>query len=306
MDALAGMAVYAKVVEAHGFSAAARELGMSKSAVSKQVAALEARLGARLLNRTTRRLSLTDAGAVFHDRCLRLLADAEEAAAAVGSLQAEPRGLLRVNAPMSFGILHLAPAVPEFAARHPDITVDLTLNDRVVDLVEEGYDVAVRIARLPDSTLVARRLAPSRRLLCASPDYLARHGVPQRPADLKGHNCLLYTSATTRPEDWRFTGPDGEVSVRVSGTLRANNGDVLRAAAVAGLGLALLPSFLAGPDLCAGRLRAVMPDYGDDGGAVYAVYPGGRYLSAKVRAFVDFLAARFGPRPYWEPEAPSE
>jgi len=302
MDRLSEMAVFAKVVEVHGFSAAARVLGISKSAVSKHVAALEDRLGARLLNRTTRRLSLTAAGAIFYEHSARLLAEADAAEAAVTDLHTRPRGLLRVNAPMSFGILHLAPAIPGFTALYPDVQIELALNDRIVDLVDEGFDVAVRIARLPESSLVARRLAPSRGVLCGAPEYFRRHGVPHHPRDLQAHNCLRYTYRQAPPDEWWFRGPDGEVSVRVSGSLRANNGDALRAAALAGLGIAVLPSFIVGPDLAAGRLQAVLTDYDGAAASIYAVYPAGRHLPIKVRAFVDFLAARFGPVPYWEPE----
>ncbi len=299
MDRLDAMAAFVKVVDTQGFSAAARALGVSKSLVSKYVASLEDRLGARLLNRTTRRLSLTDAGAAYYERCLRVLAETEEADRVVGRLQGEARGVLRINAPMSFGVLHLASALPDFARRHPELTVDLTLNDRLVDLVDEGYDVAVRIAPLADSRLVARRLAPSRRVVCGAPDYFARHGEPRHPGDLARHNCLIYTYAAV--EDWRLVGPKGAVSVRVNGRLRANNGEALLAALRAGLGVAMLPTFIVGPDLAAGRLRAVLTDWVDDAASVYAVYPHRRHLSTKVRLFVDFLAERFGPRPYWEP-----
>ncbi|MBF0307326.1 MAG: LysR family transcriptional regulator [Alphaproteobacteria bacterium] len=300
MDRLTSMEVFARVVEAHGFSAAARELGVSKSAVSKIVAQTEERLGARLLNRTTRRLSPTAAGTAFYERCLRVMAEAEEAELAVTSLQAEPRGVLKLNAPMSFGILHLAPALPDFMVRFPDVTVDLTLNDRMVDLVDEGFDLAVRIARLTDSSLVARRLAPSRRVWCASPEYFARHGTPARPADLAGHDCLIYTY-TTSGDEWRWRGPAGEGSVRLKGSLRANNGQVLHAALLAGRGIAPMPTFMVGPDLRAGRLQAVLTEYEEEGASVYAVWPSARLVSTKVRVFVDFLATRFGPRPYWEP-----
>ncbi|MBF0374852.1 MAG: LysR family transcriptional regulator [Alphaproteobacteria bacterium] len=300
MDRLTSMEVFARVVEAHGFSAAARELGISKSAVSKIVAQTEERLGARLLNRTTRRLSPTAAGTAFYERCLRVMAEAEEAELAVTSLQAEPRGVLKLNAPMSFGILHLAPALPDFMARFPDVTVDLTLNDRMVDLVDEGFDLAVRIARLTDSSLVARRLAPSRRVWCASPEYFGRHGTPARPADLAGHDCLIYTY-TTSGDEWRWRGPAGEGSVRLKGSLRANNGQVLHAALLAGRGIAPMPTFMVGPDLRAGRLQAVLTEYEEEGASVHAVWPSARLVSTKVRVFVDFLATRFGPRPYWEP-----
>ncbi|MDP6571960.1 MAG: LysR family transcriptional regulator [Rhodospirillales bacterium] len=299
MDNLADMAVFVKVVEAHGFSAAARRLRLSKSAVSKRVSRLEERLGARLLNRTTRRLSLTEEGSAFHQRAKSILADIEEAEQAVSRLHAVPRGTLRVSAPMSFGTLHLAPAVPDFMARYPDLRVDIALNDRLVDLVDEGFDLAIRIARLPDSTLIARRLAPRRVVVCAAPGYWRRAGVPARPEDLKDHNCLHY-SYLLSDDAWPFTGPDGAISVKVSGTFMANNGEALSAAAIAGTGVALLPTFIAGPDLRAGRLRAVLGDYEETGPSIYAVYPHARHLSAKVRAFVDFLAARFGPEPYWD------
>lgn len=300
LDTLVGMAVFARVVDDGGFSAAARRLGLSKSAVSKQVAALEDRLGARLLNRTTRRMSLTEAGAALIARCRRVLAEAEAAADAVGVLQGAPAGVLRVAAPMTFGTMHLAPAIPAFLERHPAVSVDLSLNDRMVDLVEEGFDVALRIARLANSSLMARKLAPMRRVMAASPDYLARRGVPVGLADLAGHDCLSY-SYIVAGDEWRFTGPDGEQSVQPSGRLRANNGEVLREAALAGSGIAVLPTFIAGPDLAAGRLVQVLPDYDNRSSAVYAVWPSGRHPSPKLRAFIDFLAERFGPRPYWEP-----
>ena len=299
MDNLTGMAIFARVVEARSFTAAAAALDLSKSAVSKQVARLEDRLGARLLNRTTRRLSLTEVGAAFYERCARILVEVEDAELAVGRLQDAPRGTLRINAPMSFGQLHLAPAVADFLNGHPGLAIDLTLNDRIVDLVEEGYDVAIRISRLADSSLIARRLVPSRRVVCGSPAYFERHGVPRHPADLRRHNCLLY-SYLPSAEEWQFVGPDGPAAVRVSGTLRANNGDALEAAMLTGLGVALQPTFIAGRDLQAGRLVAVMPDYVDESASVYAVYPHIRHLSAKVRAFIDFLAARFCPAPPWD------
>ena len=299
MDHLAAMVVFARVVDSHGFSAAARHLGISKSAVSKQVARLEDLLGARLLQRTTRKLALTEVGRVFHEHCTRMLAEAEEAERAVTSLNAQPRGLLRVNAPMSFGVLHIAPALPEFLARHPEMRIDMTLNDRYVDLVDEGYDLAVRIARMSDSALVARKLAPMRHVVCATPDYLARRGTPKTPADLARHDCLGYSYMATG-DDWAFQGPQGPVSVRVSGSLRANNGEALRTAALAGLGILRSPTFIVGPDLKAGRLKPVLCDFVPQDSAIYAVYPHRRHLTPKVRAFIDFLAERFGPEPYWD------
>jgi DNA-binding transcriptional LysR family regulator len=296
---LSAMAAFVQVVEGRSFSAAARGLGLTRSAVSRQIAGLEDRLGARLLNRTTRRLSVTEAGAVYYEHCARILADIRAAERAVMDLDEAPRGLLRVNAPMSFGLGHLGPAVAEFAAAHPALKVELTLDDRVVDLVGEGYDLAIRIAELPPSTLIARRLAVSRRMVCAAPAYLERAGRPQRPEDLSRHACLGYSYLVTG-NDWRFRGPDGPITVRIDPVLSANNGDVLCQMAVAGLGIMLAPSFIAGDDLRAGRLVPLLADWTDADTGIFAVYPHSRHLSPKVRAFVDFLVVRFGPDPYWD------
>lgn len=298
-DLLSGMLIFARVVEAGGVSAAARRLQLSKSAVSKQLAALEDRLGAKLLHRTTRRMSLTEAGAGFLERCRRVISEAEEAEAAIGALQAEPRGILKVNAPMTFGTMHLAAAIPDFMALNPQVRVDLVLNDRLVDLIEEGFDVAVRIGQLADSSLVARKLAPGRRVLVAAPGYLDRRGRPQTLADLTEHDTLCYSYLTTSNE-WRFDGPNGEETVDVRGRLNANNGEVLLAATLAGIGIAALPTFICGPSLRAGSLVRVLPQYDNRSIAIYGVWPPGRHLTAKVRAFVDFLAERFGPVPYWD------
>jgi len=299
MKQLDGMAIFAKVVQAGSFTAAAATLGLSKSSVSKRISRLEDHLGARMLNRTTRRLNLTEVGAAYYQRCARILAEVEEAELAVTSLHAEPRGTIKVNAPVSFGIQHIAPAIPAFMERHPDLRVDIDLNDRMVDLIEEGYDVAVRILKLSDSTLIARNLAPFRRVVCASPGYWRRHPMPRTPQGLKGHNCLLYTYQQSQ-EEWRFQGPQGAMAVKVSGNLRANNGNVLLAAALGGSGVCVLPAFIAGGDLRAGRLVAALRDFEEADLSIYAVYPHARHLSAKVRALVDFLALRFGPRPDWE------
>ncbi|MBT3360198.1 MAG: LysR family transcriptional regulator [Rhodospirillales bacterium] len=299
MDDLSALTIFARIAERQSFSAAARDLGLSKSAVSKKLAALESRLGARLLNRTTRRLSLTEAGAEFFERAQRILAELDEAEQAVTRLQVEPRGNLRVNAPMSFGILHMAPALADFMADHDELTVTLDLNDRLVDLVEEGYDVAVRIARMTDSSLIARKLAPARLGVCASPDYWRKHGVPAHPRDLAGHNCLFYTYLAAQ-DQWAFRGPDGPFNVRVRGNLRANSGEALRAAAVAGLGIYFGPTFIVGDELRAGRLTTVLDEFVDPDLSIYAVYPHRQLVPAKVRVFVDFLAERFGAEPYWD------
>jgi len=299
MARLDEMGVFAAVVESGGFSAAARSLGLSKSAVSKQVGRLEDRLGVRLLNRTTRRLSLTEAGTAFYAACRRVLDEAETAERAVSNLASAPRGLLKLNAPMSFGFLHLSGAIPAFHARYPQITVAAAMNDRFVDLVEEGYDVALRIGALQDSSLIARRLAPCRNVLCASPDYLAHHGRPHRPEDLAGHACLLYANAAN-PHEWVMNGPDGRQAVAVDGPLIANNGDVLCGAALGGMGITRLPTFIVGAHLRDGRLEVVLPDHPVPEQGIHAVYPHNRNLSVKVRVFVDFLAERFGPEPYWD------
>ena len=299
MDKMTGMMIYTRVVEAGSFSGAARELGLSKSAVSKQISRLEDRLGARLLNRTTRRLSMTEVGTDFYERAARIVGEAEEAEQAVTSRKAEPHGTLRINAPMSFGNLHIAPAIPAFMAQYPELKVSMNLNDRLVDLVEDGYDVAIRIARMPDSSLLARSLAPMHVVACATPDYWKRHTLPLTPTDLKNHNCLIYTYQLN-PGAWRFHGPNGPISVNISGNFQANNGDALRAVALGGQGAFLGPAFIVSDDLRAGRLQAVLQDFEVTDLSIYAVYPHGRHLSAKVRAFVDFLVDHFDRNPFWD------
>jgi DNA-binding transcriptional LysR family regulator len=299
MDKLTGMAVFARVVEARSFTTAATQLGMSRSAVSKAIAGLEDRLGARLLNRTTRRLALTEIGRAFYERCARIVAEAEEAELAVSRLQATPRGTLRINAPVSFGTLHLAPTLPDFMKRHPELRIEIDLADRIVDLIEEGYDLAVRIAALPDSSLVARRIADNHMVVCAAPSYWRRRGRPSQPRDLAGHACLTYAYHRS-PNDWPFAGPNGRFTVRVDGPLMSNNGDLSLAAALAGLGVVVLPCFLCGSHLAAGRLEPVLCDWMPPPTGIHAVYPHGRHLSAKVRAFIDFLVERFGLQPAWE------
>ncbi len=300
MDRLAAIEAFVRVGESGSFSEAARRLRTSKSAVSRQVSALEAELGARLLHRTTRSLTLTEAERDYLQRASRVLADLEEANQSVTKLQTAPRGKLRVNAPMSFGFLHLAPAIPDFLSRFPEVEIDMVMNDRFVDLVDEGFDVAVRIGNLADSSLVARRLAPIRRALCASPAYLKARGAPTTPDELKQHACLCYSNLSL-PHEWRFIDAKGRPwPVEVKGPLTANNGDALRAGAVGGLGLAYLPTFIAGEDLKAGTLETVLDAFVPQDMTLNAVYPHARHLSPKVRAFVDFLASRFGPHPYWD------
>lgn len=293
MDSVSEMEVFVRVVQAKSFSEAARSLGLSPSAVSKQIGRLEDRLGARLLNRTTRQLSLTEIGAAFHERAERIVNDIAEAERAVSHLHGAPRGQLRVNAPVAFGINHLAPLLPGFIAENPEVSVDLSVNDRFVDLVEEGIDVAIRIGELADSSLIARRLAANRRVVCAAPEYLERRGKPTTTADLKKHNCLVYTYRQQRRE-WHFEGPGGHEVAMVSGDLETNNAQVLRMAALGGLGIVLLPLWLVGQDLTKGRLIEVLPQYHVPDSSIYAVWPAGRHLSPKVRAFVDHIAVEIG------------
>ncbi|MFN2310228.1 MAG: LysR family transcriptional regulator [Gammaproteobacteria bacterium] len=294
------MQTFVRVVDAGSISAAAAQLGVAKSAVSRRLSELEARLGVQLLRRTTRRLNLTDTGRGFYDRCRRILADLEEAEAAVSQAHATLRGRLRVAAPLSFGLRHLGPAITEFMRAHPQVEFDLDFNDRQVDLLAEDIDVAIRIARLEDSSLIARRLWASRLVLCASPAYLQACGVPLTPEDLTAHRALVY-SHTQDPTQLALRDAAGrEYRVRVPERLRANNGDFLRQAAEAGEGLVLSPSFIVHDALRSGELVRVLPAYTADEVHAYAVYPQTRHLSQRVRAFVDFLAERFAGVPYWD------
>ena len=299
MQNLNDMVTFARVVEASGFSEAARQMGVSKSRVSKSIARLELSLGVRLLNRSTRGLSLTEIGAAFHEHCIRITEEAAQAAEVVGRLQSEPRGVLRVTAPVAFGRLHVAPAVAEYLSRYPRLKLDMTITDRMVDLVSEGYDVAIRIRREPSLHVVARELAPVHRVVCATPDYFKRRGVPTVPHELAEHNCLHYTHFGTQGE-WRFQSPRGEIVVPVKGTLRIDDDDTLAQAVLSGLGLAMLPTFIIGGELQAGRLRSVLSDYVPLERRIYAVHLPNVRLPVKIRAFIDFLQARFGPTPYWD------
>lgn len=292
MDRFAEMRVFAAVVDAGSFVGAAQPLEISKAAVSRHVAELEGRLGVRLLHRTTRKLSLTPEGEVFHARCKELLENVEEAEAEISSRSGEARGLLKVNVPVTFGLLHLAPLWAEFMELHPKVMLDVTLADRVVDLVEEGFDMAVRIARLPSSSLISRRIASTRMVLCASPTYLRQRGTPIHPMELVDHDVMAYSLLSTG-ENWEFTGPDGAVSVRVRPRMRTNSGDSCRVAALRHKGIVLQPSFLVGPDLLAGTLVELMPEYRSLVLGVYAVYPSRKFVSPKVRLLIDFLVDAF-------------
>jgi DNA-binding transcriptional LysR family regulator len=295
MDKFIEMRALIAVADAGSFVKAAEALDVSKAAVSRYVAELESRLGVRLLHRTTRKLSLTPEGEVFMARCRELLDGVDEAEAEVTSKSGEASGLLRINVPFSFGLLHLAPLWPEFMAQHPKVTLDVTLADRVVDLVDEGFDMAVRIARLPNSSLVCRQLTSTRMVLCASPAYLQARGHPMRPSELAGHDVLAY-SLLSMGDQWEFTGPDGVSSVKVTPHMRTNSGDTCRVAALRHQGIVLQPSFLVGPDLLAGTLVELMPAWRSIELGVYAVYPTRKLVSPKVRRMIEFLVNAFRMR----------
>lgn len=299
MDRFESMRIFAKVVEASSFTAAAATLGISTSMVSQHVKQLETRLGGQLLNRTTRRMSLTEVGRAYYERCKRLLSDLEEAEAAVGRMQVAPQGDLRVNATPVFGALHLAPAIADFTARYPSISIELMLSDRIVDLVDEGFDIAVRTEPLPDSSLVARQIASCRIVICGAPAYFKKHGVPRTPDDLASHNFLVFTG-TSYMRAWRLGSSKAEtLEVPLRGNLRSNNAAVLLLGALTGQGLVGMPTYLVSDALQSGQLRTVLDEYAPPPLSIRAVYPHSRHLSAKVRAFVDFLAARFGRETQW-------
>lgn len=299
------MKVFVTVVESGSFAGGAERLDLSRAMVTRHVMSLENRLGTRLLNRTTRKLSLTEAGVAYFERCQQVLADVEEADAIAAQMSGTPRGRLRINAALSFGVRYLAPLLADYLRRYREVTVDLALNDRIVDLIEEGYDVAIRIGELVPSNLVARKIGTTRLVVCGSPAYFARHGVPRVPADLARHVCLGYSYWTT-PDQWPFMDAAGRTEViRVAGSLAVNNGDALCAAAASGAGLIYEPDFIVADDLEAGRLQAVLTDYDTRELGIYAVYASRRHLSAKVRSFVDFVAERFGDRAPWARWSPA-
>jgi DNA-binding transcriptional LysR family regulator len=292
MDKFQEMRVFTGVVDAGSFVGASDSLEMSKPAVSRYVADLETRLGVRLLHRTTRKLSLTDEGEVFYSRCKELLVGIDEAEAEITSRSGEATGQLKVSAPVSFGLLHLAPLWADFMARHPKVVLDVTLADRMVDLVEEGFDIAVRIARLPSSTLISRKLSSTRIIVCASPDYLKAHGTPRHPSELAGHSVVAYSLLTTG-DTWEFDGPDGHVAVKVEPRMRTNSGDTCRAVALRHQGLIFQPSFLIAADLQSGALVEVMPEYRSSDIGIYAVYPTRKHVLPKVRLLIDHLVGAF-------------
>lgn len=290
MDYLSDLAVFVQVVEAGSFTAAADKLGLTQSAVSKAVNRLEERMGTRLLNRSTRRLSVTETGTVLYDRSKPALVEIEEAELEVARLQMEPRGVLRVNAPMSFGILHIAPLLGRFLERYPALTIDLQLDDRVIDLVEDGFDCAIRINAMDNSILVAKQLGPCRQVICATPHYLKTHGIPSTPNELKDHPILIYTHRPT-PGEWELRSIDNKIiKIQTQARLHSNNGIVLMNAGLQGLGIMILPTFYIDKQLQEGELVTLMDDYNVVPELnIQAVYPQRRHLSPKVRVFIDFL-----------------
>jgi DNA-binding transcriptional LysR family regulator len=299
MDRFAAYRVFSQVVEMGSFSKAAEHLGLSSTATSRHVAELEAHLQTRLLNRTTRRISLTETGRSFYERCVQLLADLDEAEQEASRAAVVPRGTIKLTAAVNFGVRHLAPAIADFLAAHREVRFDVSLSDRIVDLVEEGFDLGIRIGGAGSEHIVARKLGETRLVPCASPAYLAAHGAPQSPDDLARHNCFTYEYVTPK-NVWRFRDPaGGERSVRVAGSLHSNNGDLLAEAAARGAGIVFEPAFIVGPDVRAGRLVPLLQDYVPAAAPIYAVYPSRKHLSAKIRLFVDFLIARFADAQDW-------
>lgn len=303
MDRLSQMQLFARIVESGSFSAVAREMGMIQPTVSKQLTTLEEKLGVRLLNRTTRRLSLTDAGREYYQRCKRILDEIQEMEADVSELQNRPTGTLRINAPVAFGQMHLVPLVFRFRRLYPTLGVDLAFNDRYVDLVQEGFDVAIRFGELADSQLVARHVGSSARVCVASPVYLGAKGTPRTPSDLRKHNCITYTYFFS--SEWSFEGLGAAEQVRVSGDFRANSGLTIRLAALEGIGIANVPAFVVREDIETGRLVQVLAEYGPAPVRISAVYPSARLLSRKVKLFIDYIQAEFLKIPLLHPRSPS-
>ena len=290
MDRITSMTAFVQVVDHGSFSAAAKRLELSPAMVTSHVQALEKRLGIQLLNRTTRKVSVTEAGRAFYERCTQILTEVEEAETAASDLHSTPRGTLRVNTSVALARL-VTPLIADYVAKYPEVSFELIMTDRMIDLVEEGFDLALRAGPLPDSTLISRRLGLGRKTLCAAPAYLARRGTPKHPSDLAGHNCLTYMNSFLE-NHWRFTGPNGEHEVDVSGNLRTNSIEGMRAAALSGLGICLMPALTIGPDIAAGRLVRLLPEFRTTEAIIQAVYPSSRHLSLKVRTFLDFLVDR--------------
>lgn len=296
------IAVFVRVAELRNFSAAGRDLRLSAAVVSNRIGNLERRLGVQLLNRTTRRVALTPEGEIYYDHCVRILQEVERAEDAIVAQRAQPRGPLKVTCPTVFGRMHLAPLIPRFTADYPDIQVRLNLADPLHDLIKEGYDLAIRVADLKDSTAIVRKLADNRRFLCAAPAYLDQYGVPKRPEDLLDHACLLLRFPGSQQFRWVLGSQgkkDGPTTINVSGAMDSDSGEAVRDWCLAGYGIALLSVYEAGHDIKEGRLKVVLPDHPPPGHGIYALYPHGRYVPPRVRAFIDFLAKAYGANPPW-------
>lgn len=293
-------AIFVRVVELGSLSAAGRDMRLSAAVVSNRIARLEKDVGTRLLNRTTRHVSLTEEGSSYYDHCVVILNELEQAESAITSVNAEPRGPIKITAPTVFGRLHVAPHVPRFLERHPQMQVRLHLTDALVDLVQERVDLAIRIAELTDSTSIVRTLAPNRRLIVASPDYLKTHPAPKEPEDLLDHNCLLLRFPGSKQFRWTLQGREGPVTLRVSGNMDSNSGEALREWCIAGQGLALKSLWEIVDDLNEGRLVPVLTEFPPPSHAIYAMYPHSQHVPPRVRAFIDFLAETYGPKPAWE------
>ncbi|MDE0970016.1 MAG: LysR substrate-binding domain-containing protein [Octadecabacter sp.] len=303
MTEISAIPVFVAVAETGGFASAARQLGITKSAVSKRISALETRLGTQLFHRSTRSISLTETGEIYLTHAAQALGAAREAEDAVAALQGKPVGHLKISAPVSFGRLHIAPLIAGFLADHPGITLEIAMDDRIVDLVESGYDMAIRAGTMPDSTLIIRRLAPIYSVIVAAPSYLVKYGEPTQPDSLTNHNCLHYAYSRD-PLDWAFLGPDGEIRVRTTGSLRINNSEALCTALIDGLGVGRLPTFIASTFIAAGSLVRLMPTHPMPEQTLFAVFPERRHMPAKVRIFVDYLINQIGSTiPYWDSEA---
>jgi DNA-binding transcriptional LysR family regulator len=301
MDRVTSMTAFTTVVASGSFAAAAKRLGMSPAMVTNHVKSLEERLGARLLNRTTRKLSLTEAGQDYHESCAQILSEIEDAESRIAALNSTPRGTLRVNTStvLSHGLVAL---IGEFGAAYPEITVELVATDRMVDLVEEGVDVAIRFNEAPDSSLIVRRLGQFRVVACASPSYLEKRGVPRQPSDLAGHNCLAYMHPgfTTLTREWHFIGLEGEVTVPVSGNLHSNYPEAIRAAAIEGRGIAMSQTYFVEEAIRSGKLACVLPDYHLGEFPIFAIYPHRQYVPAKLRCFIDLAVKHFAEHPKWQ------
>lgn len=299
MDKLVSMKVFSRVAKLGSFSAAAEDLGISKAMASKHITALENTLDVRLLNRTTRKISLTEVGAAYRERVKHILAEIEETELSVSQLNTEPKGTLKMMAPTSFGAFHLSRAAADFMDEYPDINVELILSDREADLAEEGLDLSFSVGELGDSSLIARKVASARMVVCASPEYLDKHGTPQRPEDLMDHSCLLFTPRFPWTE-WQFNDNGTDFTVKVSGCMKSNVGDTLRVGAIKGLGVIQQPTYMVGQDIKLGRLKVILQEFEPAERPINVMYLHRRHLSAKVRVFVDFLIQRFQPIPYWD------